>query len=75
MSDDTPEKALEWHKANLKRERELLAFMEAACGSPEAAARNSLVISQRYKVATIERIIFGTNTHKPSGLIADSDAS
>jgi hypothetical protein len=57
MAIDTPEKAVEWHKANLDRERKRLAVMEAACGSAEAAARNSLVIELRNKISLIEKML------------------
>jgi hypothetical protein len=49
--------ALQWHKANLKRHRERLAVMMAACGSPEEALRNSLVIELRNKIELIEKML------------------
>jgi hypothetical protein len=50
-------KNAEWPEANLSRERQRLLFMEAVCGSAEAAARNSQVIDQRNKIALIERLL------------------
>jgi hypothetical protein len=44
-------------EANLSRERQRLLFMEAVCGSPEAAAHNSQVIDQRTKIALIEKLL------------------
>jgi hypothetical protein len=44
-------------EANLSRERLRLLFMEAVCGSPEAAARNSQIIDQRNKIALIEKLL------------------
>jgi hypothetical protein len=51
------EKNVEWPEANLSRERQRLLFMEAVCGSPEAAAHNSQVIDQRNKIALIEKLL------------------
>jgi hypothetical protein len=51
------EKNVEWPEANLSRERQRLLFMEAVCGSAEAAARNIQVIDQRNKIALIERLL------------------
>jgi hypothetical protein len=50
-------KSVEWPEANLSRARQRLLFMEAVCGSPEAAARNSQVIDQRNKIALIEKLL------------------
>jgi hypothetical protein len=50
-------KNVEWPEANLSRERQRLSFMEAVCGSPEAAAHNSQVIDQRNKIAMIEKLL------------------
>jgi hypothetical protein len=50
-------KNIEWSEANLSRERQRLLFMEAVCGSPEAAAHNSQVIDQRNKIALIEKLL------------------
>jgi hypothetical protein len=51
------EKNIEWPEANLSRERQRLLFMEAVCGSAEAAAHNSQVIDQRNKIALIEKLL------------------
>jgi hypothetical protein len=48
---------VEGPEANLGRERRRLLFMEAVCGSPEAAARNSQIIAQRNKIALIEKLL------------------
>jgi len=50
-------KSVEWPEANLTRARQRLLFMEAVCGSPEVAARNSQVIDQRNKIALIEKLL------------------
>ncbi len=55
MAKDTRAAAIEWHEANLARER--LAVMEAACGSEQAASRNSLVIELGKKIGLIEKIV------------------
>jgi hypothetical protein len=65
MATDTPEQSFEWHKANLKRERERLAVIEAACESPEVAACNRLVIDQRNKVALIEKVLAANAPQTP----------
>jgi hypothetical protein len=48
---------VEGPEANLGRERRRLLFMEAVCGSPEVAARNSQIIAQRNKIALIEKLL------------------
>jgi hypothetical protein len=50
-------KNVDWPEANLSRERQRLLFMEAVCGSPEAAAHNSQVVDQRNKIALIEKLL------------------
>jgi len=47
----------EWPEANLSRERQRLLYMEAVCGSREAAAHDSRVLEQRNKIALIEKLL------------------
>jgi hypothetical protein len=54
---DEQRKAIEWYKANLKRNRELLAGMLAAYEPPDAAAHNSLVADIRKRISLIEKIL------------------
>jgi hypothetical protein len=49
--------ALEWHRANLKRDKEQLAVMLAACGSEKAASGNASVIELQNRIALIEKIL------------------
>ena len=57
--------ALEWHKANLKRDRERLAAMLAACGSPEVESRNALVAELRSRIALTEKILAANDPQTP----------
>jgi hypothetical protein len=50
-------KSVERPEANLGRERQRLLFLEAVCGSPEAAAHNKQVIDQRKRIALIEKLL------------------
>jgi hypothetical protein len=49
--------AVEWHRANLKRDRELLEAMLADCGSAEAASSDGLIAQLRNRIGLIEKIL------------------
>jgi hypothetical protein len=55
--------ALEWHRANLKRDREQLAVMLAACGTAEAASGNASVMELQNRIALIEKILAANPPH------------